>query len=265
MIPFFKYQGTGNDFVMVDNRSSAWNEFLNNPALVQKACDRHFGIGADGLIAIENKEGYDFEMHYFNADGRPGSMCGNGGRCAVAFVRHLGLKRKHYLFWAVDGPHEAKCDADNYVSLKMKDVCSVTSNAIGFQVDTGSPHLIVLVENLDELDVNQEGRSIRYSPAYADEGINVNFVQVDKEGHATMATYERGVENETLSCGTGVTAASLVLGSQQKKVGDSGEMEISTKGGRLRVSFSTNPDGSFTDIWLSGPAEMVFEGTYAWD
>ncbi|MDX5478892.1 MAG: diaminopimelate epimerase, partial [Cyclobacteriaceae bacterium] len=241
-ISFYKYQGTGNDFVMIDDRSESFPE--KNLTLVQKLCDRKFGIGADGLILIRNKDGYDFEMIYFNADGSQ-SMCGNGARCAVAFSRFLGIIDNETKFLAIDGPHEAKV-VDDWVELGMSPVSSLANAGQDFFVNTGSPHHVRFVENVNEYPVVQTGSEIRYAAQYAPKGTNVNFVTPISQNEIQVRTYERGVENETLSCGTGVTACALVYGYQNQLH----EVNISTPGGKLKVRFSENADGSFQNILL---------------
>jgi diaminopimelate epimerase len=251
-ISFYKYQGTGNDFVMIDDRNNAFPD--KELSLVQKLCDRKFGIGADGLILIRNKEGYDFEMIYFNADGSQ-SMCGNGARCAVAFSRFLGIIGEETHFLAIDGPHQAKIDGP-WIELGMSPVSGLSNTASDFFVDTGSPHHVRFVENVSEYPVVAKGAEIRYSDQYAPKGTNANFVSPLGNDEIYVRTYERGVENETLSCGTGVTACALVYGSQKEL----GEVKIKTPGGNLKVRFSKSPKGGFQNILLIGPAEQVFEG-----
>lgn len=251
-LTFYKYQGTGNDFVMIDDRAESFD--LQNLDLVKKLCDRKFGIGADGLIAIRNHPDFDFEMIYFNADGTQ-SMCGNGARCAVAFSAFLGILSQKTRFLAIDGPHEAVLNGDQ-VELMMTDVSGIDPKVGDFFVNTGSPHHIRFVDKVAEYPVFGEGRTIRFDPIYSPAGTNVNFVQPISENEVFVRTYERGVENETLSCGTGVTAAALVFGSQKGQ----GFVKINTLGGQLSVKFQSNPDGSFSNIWLIGPAEHVFTG-----
>ncbi|MGB3773882.1 MAG: diaminopimelate epimerase, partial [Leeuwenhoekiella sp.] len=203
---FFKYQGTGNDFIMIDNRSKVF--FKNDTKLVQKLCNRKYGIGADGLILLEDHETLDFKMIYFNADGTS-SMCGNGGRCVVAFAHQLGIIKNKANFEAIDGEHEAFIKNDK-VHLKMNNVPNVKQEEEYLFVDTGSPHHITLRENLEHIDVKKEGSEIRYSNLYGSAGSNVNFVSQQNDRFA-VRTYERGVEDETLSCGTGVTAVALAM------------------------------------------------------
>ena len=253
---FFKYQGTGNDFILVDNRK---NEISLSPAQIHQVCDRRFGIGADGLMLLQEKHGYDFEMKYYNADGKDGSMCGNGARCMIKFVYHLGFHREMYKFLAVDGAHEAVIDMDGIVSLKMKDVRTIKKFHTDFILDTGSPHYIKMVNHVMEMDVFKKGYEIRHSKEFEDDGINVNFVeQTTEPDKIIVRTYERGVEDETLSCGTGVTAAALVCYHNENGFN---EVEVKTPGGQLTVEFDRVDDDRFENIWLCGPAEKVFQGT----
>ncbi len=258
-IPFFKYQGAGNDFVMVDNRTGIFPD-ASDAKLIAHLCDRRFGIGADGLILLEEVPDFDFRMVYFNADGREGSMCGNGGRCTVAFARALGIIGEHCRFLAVDGPHEASISAPDWVELKMADVASVTQLPNGdYVLNTGSPHYVQFVEQLDGWPVTEKGQAIRYSEAFREQGINVNFVAAAAEGIGVF-TYERGVEAETLSCGTGVTA-SAIAAYLKNPAPAAANVPITTKGGQLRVRFK--PVGNrFEDVWLCGPAVQVFEGIF---
>lgn len=249
---FFKYQGTGNDFVMIDNREM---QFDDTQANIARLCHRRFGVGADGLILLENAEGYDFRMRYFNADGAEGSMCGNGGRCAVQFASDLGIFKDHTRFLAVDGEHSSKIEHGN-VFLHMMDVDGITEEPDGFFVHTGSPHLVIFHHAIDTLDVKALGSAIRYSDYWKNRGgVNVNFVQVTAPGSLKVRTYERGVEDETYSCGTGVTAAAIV--SHLRKSAPT-ELRIQTLGGELKVAM--NPGEKITGIVLSGPAKRVFKG-----
>ncbi len=257
-INFHKYQGTGNDFVMIDNRNGVFSvgnsSCKNIEALVSKLCDRKFGIGADGLILIQNREDYDFEMVYYNADGSQ-SLCGNGSRCAVHFANYLGIIQEKTTFLAIDGAHSAFIE-DGLIHLKMNDITEV-KNADGLPfIDTGSPHVIKYVEDVDTYDVFNEGRKIRNSDFFEKEGTNVNFVQLHNQNKISVRTYERGVEDETLSCGTGVTAVSLAVSSK----GLTSPINIKTLGGMLKVSFEKVNEQTFREIYLIGPAGMVFEG-----
>lgn len=255
-IKFSKYQGTGNDFVVLDNRNGLYSGITN--AQVKLLCDRKFGIGADGLMLLNNHADYDFEMVYYNADGNEGSMCGNGGRCLVKFAYHSGIVEQAYRFIATDGAHEAEIDIKGLVKLKMKDVSNIQAEDDYSLLNTGSPHYVTLVQDIKDIDVYEEGRKIRYSKPFAKEGVNVNFVEALDDDTIYVRTYERGVEDETLSCGTGVTAAALV--SAHNANGFNG-VNVVTPGGELSVEFSVGEDGeSFTNIWLIGPAELVFKG-----
>lgn len=255
-IEFHKYQGTGNDFIVVDNRNGL-NINLSEKQ-VKDLCDRRFGIGADGLMLLNDKDGYDFEMLYYNADGREGSMCGNGGRCLVKFAESLGIQKEVYKFVASDGEHEARIDADGIVALKMNDVDDIQTYHSDFILDTGSPHYIKFTPQVSALDVIKKGKEIRYSKEFEKQGINVNFVeQLDEPDKIFVRTYERGVENETLSCGTGVTAAALVCYHNENGFN---EVEVKTLGGKLNVEFDRTNDGRFRNIWLCGPAEKVYQG-----
>ena len=254
-IPFYKYQGTGNDFVMIDNRNEDFPR--SNHKMISTLCDRRFGIGADGVILLQKHEKVDFIMHYFNADGKPGSFCGNGGRCIVAFAKQLGIIDRKTIFAAYDGLHEATI-VDNVVSLSMADVNHVSVYPKHVFLDTGSPHHVAFVTNTIKLDVPTQGALIAHNETYGIEGSNVNFVSVDSEDHITVRTYERGVEDETLSCGTGVTAAVLAAFSTDKiKLN---QIQVQTSGGLLRLSFQKQKN-SFTDIVLTGPTELVYSGT----
>lgn len=255
-IPFFKYQGTGNDFILVDNRNNAYSGIPEQE--IKRLCDRRFSIGADGLMMLNHKNGFDFEMKYFNADGKPGSMCGNGGRCIVRFAYDLGIHKESYHFMASDGEHLAEIETgSNIINLKMKDVPGYKEVDGHFIVDTGSPHYIEFVDDVMDMDVLKEGTEIRYSEPFAKEGINVNFVQNKSEEGIIVRTYERGVEDETFSCGTGVTACALVCHHNDVGYND---VTVTTKGGELVVKYDRSYENAFTNIWLCGPAEKAFEG-----
>jgi len=253
---FVKYQGTGNDFIMLDNISGKYD--ILSIAVIQLLCNRKFGIGADGLILLKQHPSLDFEVVYYNADGSQ-SFCGNGARCAVAFAHSIGLlKNAHTRFLAIDGPHEAWLCQDE-VRLKMSDVEPIEVLEHAFQVDTGSPHFVLLDDNHHAAHVLEVGRQIRYNDTYQKEGINVNLLSV-QDSYLKVATYERGVEAETLSCGTGVTAAALVFARLQNL--PSGHVKVITKGGELYVDWKMNADLSFYEVYLTGPAQRVYNGTY---
>lgn len=254
-IKFSKYQGAGNDFILIDYRESKIENIDN--ALVARLCDRRFGIGADGLMLLKQHDDFDFEMVYYNADGKLGSMCGNGGRCIVAFAKHLGIIDSETNFLAVDGPHYAKITAEgNWIELQMIDVDAISKDGEAFVLNTGSPHYVKQVSNLAVFNVFENGKQIRNNDTYKTKGINVNFVE-DKGDHLFVRTFERGVEDETFACGTGVTAVAMAM-AQQKQPGYI-ETPVEVLGGKLQINFDY--DGhKFTNVFLCGPAEKVFEG-----
>lgn len=251
---FYKYQGTGNDFVIIDGRD-------HTPALttaqINFICDRRFGIGADGFMILLNKEGYDFEMKYYNADGKEGSMCGNGGRCLVRFAYDRGIHRSQYTFSAIDGDHLAEISDNGWVRLKMNDVAHVNEHNGDYVLNTGSPHYVSFVNDLKEYNVTDEGRSIRNSDSFKKEGINVNFVETIDDHTIFVRTFERGVEAETWSCGTGVTASALM--SAHNDLGFN-QVDVKTLGGDLSVEYDRLGEQEFKNIWLCGPATFVFQG-----
>lgn len=256
---FYKYQGTGNDFILLDDREGQFGMLSQTD--VARMCDRRFGIGADGLMLLQSTTGYDFRMVYFNSDGRQGSMCGNGGRCIVAFAKQLGIIESHTRFLAVDGPHEAIIsEAGDFVQLKMSEVSDINILPSHCVINTGSPHYVRFCDTLDELNVVAEGRAVRYSEPFAKDGINVNFLKQNDSAEIQLLTYERGVEDETFSCGTGATAAAIALHATGKT--SAIEIKVNTKGGTLFVRFTPRPT-SYVDVWLSGPAQKVFEGQIA--
>jgi diaminopimelate epimerase len=266
MIPFSKYQGAGNDFVMIDQREVTYLSRADQD-IIERACDRRFGIGADGLILLQQRAGYDFEMVYFNSDGRESSMCGNGGRCIAAFARHLGIFQEKCRFWAIDGPHEAVFHAQNtvfkaWVELLMQDVPQVELIGKEAVLNTGSPHFVRFVEDVDTEDMVREGRSVRYGDRFAAAGINVNLVSRDVSGvhDLLIRTYERGVEDETLACGTGVTAAALARHRYMDLPDGENVCKVKARGGELSVKYKAGAMHEFTDIWLCGPADFVFSG-----
>jgi diaminopimelate epimerase len=254
---FYKYQGTGNDFVLLDNRDHRYDGLSTEQ--IARLCDRRFGIGADGLMLLENQPGYDFKMVYYNSDGRESTMCGNGGRCIAAFAKRLGVVADRARFLAVDGPHEATIRAaGDYVELKMSDAPWPNLSEDHAVVDTGSPHYVrFCTSDLRSLDVLREGRAVRYSPTFEREGINVNFLSPIDAAACSLRTYERGVEDETLSCGTGATAAALSYFAAGKTTAQ--QITVHTPGGTLLVRFQPRA-GGFEKIWLCGPAHFVFEG-----
>ena len=250
-LEFFKYQGTGNDFVMIDNRDL---QFPKDKEIIEKLCDRRFGIGGDGLILLENDPTEDFKMVYYNSDGNESTMCGNGGRCIVAFAHFLDVFEDKTTFEAIDGKHEAEIQ-NGIIKLKMINVNDIKNIDNDFELNTGSPHYVKFVEKLKDYKVFENGNKIRNSASYCEEGINVNFVEELTENEIFVRTYERGVEDETFSCGTGVTAAALVYlkGKNQASV------QVKVLGGNLKV-YAEQDGETFKNIWLEGPAKQVFKG-----
>ncbi|MBX7107370.1 MAG: diaminopimelate epimerase [Chitinophagales bacterium] len=256
-LSFEKYHGAGNDFILVDN---SLHTFPKETSLIAQLCHRHYGIGADGLILLEKHPDFDFEMQYYNADGRPGSMCGNGGRCAVIFARKSGFIGEKANFLAVDGPHSATIAATGQVKISMSPVKAVEVTGDGYVLNTGSPHLVKFMDNIQDMDVVAEGRKIRYGDMYRADGINVNFAELSGTG-CRMRTYERGVENETLSCGTGTVAVAIAASVRQENNAHSQVYDIQAIGGQLKVYFSKDAKAHYTNIFLEGPVQQVFAGT----
>jgi diaminopimelate epimerase len=252
---FTKYHGTGNDFILVDNRGNKINKFTSD--VINKICQRRFGIGADGFMLLDYHPEYDFRMRYFNSDGYEGTMCGNGGRCVVAFAKKLKLIKQYAIFESIDGIHEAYVDRFNNVKLKMQDVFEVNQGEGFYELNTGSPHFVKFIDDPDKVDMEKEGKSIRFSEKYKGEGINVNIGSIDGN-NIKLRTYERGVEAETYSCGTGSVAAAL--SAALEKSTPNNEYKIYTRGGTLKILFKKANREYFHDIWLEGPAKLVFEG-----
>lgn len=252
-LEFTKYQGTGNDFVIIDNRQNLYNHLD-----VERLCHPKFGIGADGLMLLELADGYDFKMVYYNSDGKPSTMCGNGGRCLVDFAaRNNVFSGNKTSFIAVDGPHEAIWN-ESKVELLMRDVDNIEERGNAFVLNTGSPHYVVFTDNVDEIDIVDAARKIRYNEEFKTEGINVNFVEIKGSHHIKVRTYERGVENETLSCGTGVTASSIAFAFKTGLMDGPVSVDIETPGGKLEVRFKKSKGAE--QVWLCGPATEVFKG-----
>lgn len=252
-LKFYKYQGTGNDFVVIDNRSLFFEK--DNIEQIVALCSRKFGVGSDGLILIENHPEWDFNMVFFNPDGSQ-SFCGNGSRCAVAFAKKLEIITDYAKFNSTDGFHEASIDELGEVSLKMHDVTNIEMGDSHHYMNTGSPHYNCFNENVAEIDIIEKGREVRYNERFKEKGTNVNFIEFLQEG-IRVRTYERGVENETLSCGTGVTACALSTAIRKNL--EKGKIHVNTEGGELSVSFEKN-DLGFENIWLTGPAKFVYTG-----
>jgi diaminopimelate epimerase len=255
IVHFSKYQGTGNDFIMLDNLSGTYNDL--SVEMIQFLCDRRFGIGGDGLIKINSHETADFEMDYYNSDGSK-SFCGNGARCSVVYAETLGVDISNTTFSAIDGLHHASRIGE-VISLQMKDVSKISCRGKDFVIHTGSPHYVRFTNDIDSVDIVDFGKEIRFSPEFSTEGINVNLVQVTSDKCLIVNTYERGVEDETLSCGTGVTACALAYGFQNNLLGKQ-LINIKVKGGELKVSFVQKKKGEFCDIQLIGPGKFVFSG-----
>lgn len=253
---FYKYQGTGNDFVIIDNRSLFFPK--KDTALIARLCDRKYGVGSDGLMLLENHDSVDFKMVYFNADGRESSMCGNGGRCLTHFAKFIDLIEDKAVFEAIDGLHKVTIQPNGMVSLKMNDVSSIERKEDAVFLNTGSPHHVVLVEDLANYDVHTQGIKLRYG-LYGDEGANINFVEQLSHDTFGVRTYERGVEAETLSCGTGVTAVALGMHFLEKST--ERQITLQTPGGVLQVTFTKEND-IYKDIFLKGAVEQVFKGEW---
>ncbi len=255
-INFYKYQGAGNDFVLLDNRNGIYSRLTSKQII--SLCDRHFGVGADGVILINSSQDFDFEVDYSNPDGTK-SFCGNGARCAVAFFAWLTNQERVFTFNAFDGLHEAEYLPENQIKLKMADVNRIVeTSSSDYELNTGSPHLVKFIKNIHSIDVNVEGALIRYSEEYKEVGVNVNFVEVLNEQSLSIRTYERGVENETLACGTGVTAAVLAY-SENVNLSGWHKIDVQAKGGKLSVEFEKK-EHAFNNIFLIGPANFVFKG-----
>ncbi|MGG7035436.1 MAG: diaminopimelate epimerase [Flavobacterium sp.] len=254
-IEFYKYQGTGNDFVMIDNRTSFFPK--EDTQLIAHLCDRRFGVGADGLILLENDTDTDFRMVYYNSDGNQSSMCGNGGRCLVAFAKQLGVIENKTTFIATDGLHHATVSENGIVALQMIDVEDVKITPEYVFLNTGSPHHVQFADDLETMNIKEKGAAIRYGDLYGATGSNVNFVKQISEDTFAVRTYERGVEDETLSCGTGATAVAIAMKSLGKT--NSNNVKLNVQGGDLEVSFEENK-GTFTNVFLKGPAAFVFKG-----
>ena len=253
-LDFYKYQGAGNDFIVIDNRTLFFPK--TNVAIIKNLCDRRFGIGADGVILLEPSKTHNFTMVYFNADGNEGSMCGNGGRCIVAFAKHLKLIENSTTFEAVDGLHFATIE-NGSINLQMADVTEIKVANTHTFLNTGSPHHVQFCDNISQVNVNKLGAKIRYGAPYFKAGTNVNFVEQTSENSFKVRTYERGVENETLACGTGVTAVAIAAHNLNKTTNKSIKIEV--LGGNLEVSFNKEKS-TYTNVFLKGPAQLVFKG-----
>ncbi len=258
IVQFSKYHGTGNDFIMIDGRNQE-TSVLDHEA-IRTMCSRRFGIGADGLIILEESATVDFRMRYFNADGHESTMCGNGGRCITAFARELGIIGLDTRFEGIDGIHTATVLPNREIRLKLNDVNGIRWTGDGYVIDTGSPHYVKYVSRVNEMDVEHEGRELRNHPRFGKDGVNVNFVEVDRNSNKiNVRTYERGVEGETYSCGTGVTAAAICSYFHFKT--NILSYHVKTLGGNLNVAFKAQHLTRFSDIYLTGPVSKVYEGS----
>jgi diaminopimelate epimerase len=258
-IPFVKYHGAGNDFIMIDDRDGSIGSLLTTD-WIARACHRHFGIGADGMILLqEGREGADFFMKYYNSDGWTSSFCGNGGRCIAAFAEALEIHSGACEFLGTDGLHFAQRDRHGEISLSMTDVHTIEKlDDRNFVLDTGSPHLVVFTNQIEEMEVKWKGREIRNSPPFKEHGINVNFVEILAPGEIKLRTYERGVEDETLACGTGVVASAIASAFSTDSHIHS--WIVHARGGDLHVDFKHEVGQVFTNVRLTGPAVESFRG-----
>ncbi|NVO10163.1 MAG: diaminopimelate epimerase [Bacteroidales bacterium] len=254
ILSFSKYHGAGNDFVIIDNRSGF---FIKRTELIKNLCDRHFGIGADGLMLLETSTKADFHMRYYNSDGNESTMCGNGGRCITLFAHKLGLIGTNTNFLGIDGEHIANLEDEKIVNLKMQAIKGIEIGSDYYFINTGSPHYVCFVNDVNKVDVNREGKRIRNSFNLVNGGTNVNFVDLS-QNLINIRTYERGVESETLACGTGSVASAIAVSHQTKS--NKSEYSINTQGGKLTVKFNKINDFEYNEIWLKGPAMHVFDG-----
>ncbi len=254
-IHFQKWQATGNDFIIVDNR----NKILKNLSSewISMICDRNFGVGADGFMFIQNHQNLDFEMRYFNADGNEAEMCGNGARSIIGFARSLGIIADSTTFQAIDGIHNGWITRQDHYRIKMVDVDVINSVDRGLFLNTGVPHLVIVTADPDQIAIVKQGREIRYSKEFAPDGTNVNFID-NRSDIIRMRTYERGVENETLSCGTGAVASAIA--TEYMNNSGKSKYEVQASGGLLKISFNRSDTDQFRDIYLEGEAKMVFKG-----
>ncbi|MDF1574822.1 MAG: diaminopimelate epimerase [Bacteroidales bacterium] len=258
LVQFSKYHGTGNDFIMIDGRHLQSSHF--HTEIIRQLCDRRFGVGGDGLIFLEKSSRFDFTMRYYNADGKEGTMCGNGGRCITAFARRLGITGRETVFEGIDGTHSASIGTHGEIRLKLADVSGIQQLEDGYLLNTGSPHFVILAANLEETDVEGIGAEIRKQKRFGPGGVNVNFLEADaSSAQIAVRTFERGVEAETWSCGTGVTAAAITACSHFNT--DIRSYQVRTRGGMLNVSFRVLDKQNFSEIYLTGPASYVYDGS----
>ena len=253
IIKFYKYHGAGNDFIIVDDRLPN-HSFSKNK--IKEICDRKTGVGSDGFILLRNHEKYDFEMIYYNSDGKISSMCGNGGRCIVHFAYYLKIIKKYTIFLAVDGPHEAKIIKNTIVILKMNNVDEIIKCKYYTFIYSGSPHHIIEKSKINLIDVRLIGSKIRNSQSYSPNGVNVNFIKKISSEEFIIRTYERGVEDETLSCGSGAVASAIAMHNRGRT--SNNKIKIKTLGGDLIICFTFNK--TYSDVTLEGPVKQVFKG-----
>ena len=254
-ISFNKFNGAGNDFIIIDNRD---NDIKVNSSLVSLLCNRNFGVGADGVIVIKNCKKSDFEILHFTPDGEIGSLCGNGSRCAVSFAHKNKIIENKTTFKAFDGFHNAEILNNNLIKMEMNIISDIIENEYGIWVDTGSPHLVIRSDDTESLNVYNSAREIRYNDYYRDEGVNVNFVEKIDDEKFKIRTYERGVEDETLACGTGSTASAICM--NYLNITNKNKITMECKGGNLFVEFNSE-EKEYSKIYITGPANFVFEGT----
>ena len=256
-IKFYKYQATGNDFIIIDNRNQDINLTEEN---IRFLCDRHFGIGSDGLILLENSQEADFAMQFFNPDGSGGMMCGNGGRSIVRFAFDLGIIKISCSFIAPDGLHFAEINAEN-IKLKMVIPTLFQEFEDGYYINTGTSHFVSFENSVENINLLEKGRALRYDERFSPyNGCNVNFVEETSLNNIKIRTYERGVEDETLACGTGICAAALTYSIEKQLSKGKHTINISAKGGELQVEFKKNNDNTFSAPYLIGEAKKVFGG-----
>ena len=255
-IRFHKYQGAGNDFVIIDNRNTHY-DFTESQ--IQHLCNRHFGVGSDGLILLEESEKADFAMRFFNPDGSSGMMCGNGGRCIIAYAAAAGLFEKNCIFEAPDGIHKGRMEEDG-ISLQMLNPTRITTFPDGIYMNTGTSHFVHFVDNLESLDLEAQGRKFRYDLRFEQyNGCNANFVRLENDDSISIRTYERGVEAETLACGTGITAAAIATAIKQNKTDGKHITTVLARGGKLQLCY-TKQGNDFSEVFLKGRADFVFLG-----
>ena len=257
-LKFDKYQGAGNDFIILNNYDGFFSKLSEHQ--FREMCDRHRGIGADGVILLEPSNSVDFEMKYFNSDGKLSSLCGNGARCVVLYAYKNKIINGKTKFSATDGTHEAWLTSSDKVKIQIKEIKKILKHKESFVINTGSPHYLKIMDNISDLNVKKEGSAIRYSKDFIPEGINVNFIQIKNNSNFLIRTYERGVEDETLACGTGAVAAAIVMHNIGKTSGNT-NIEIETLGGSLNVNFDFE-NSVYKNIFLEGPVKYVFSGTY---